>query len=431
MSHHLKDNGYRLLAERLNLFPQGAPVSELLYRILALIFNEKDAERVSRLPLRPFSARKAAGIWRVPEAEAAKILQDLASRALLLDLERNGTLLYVLPPPMAGFFEFSLMRMRTDLDQRELSRLFYQYLNMEDAFIRELFTGGRTQLGRVLVNEPALALSGGSQVLDYERASEIIRSATHIAVGLCYCRHKMFHLGRACQAPLDNCLTLNDAAASLIRNKVARSVEPVEALEILDRARSGNLVQCADNVQQGVNFICNCCGCCCEAMIAVRRLAIPQALYTTNCLPEVNRRICTGCGSCVRSCPIDAIDLPAPPSGNARELVQPTLKADLCLGCGVCANACPQHALVLRPRKQRIVTPVNTAHRVVLMAVERGKLQNLIFDNHALLSHRLMAAVLGAILRLPPLKRLMAKSQLNSRYLETIFREVDVGMFSK
>ena len=61
---------------------------------------------------------------------------------------------YVLPPPMAGFFEFSLMRVRDDIDQKLLSELFYQYLNVEDDFIRELFTRGETQLGRAFVHEP-------------------------------------------------------------------------------------------------------------------------------------------------------------------------------------------------------------------------------------------------------------------------------------
>ena len=52
------------------------------------------------------------------------------------------------------------------------------------------------------------------------------------------------------------------------------------------------------------------------------------------------------------------------------------------------------------------------------MAIERGKLQNLIFDRQALWSHRAMAAILGVILRLPPVKQAMASRQLGSRYLE-------------
>ena len=56
------------------------------------------------------------------------------------------------------------------------------------------------------------------------------------------------------------------------------------------------------------------------------------------------------------------------------------------------------------------------------MAIERGKLQNLIFDNQALMSHRFMAAILGAILKLPPVKQLMASEQVKSRYFEALLR---------
>ena len=52
------------------------------------------------------------------------------------------------------------------------------------------------------------------------------------------------------------------------------------------------------------------------------------------------------------------------------------------------------------------------------MAVERGTLQHLIFDNRAHWNHRAMAAILGGILRLPPVKRALASRQMQSRYLE-------------
>jgi hypothetical protein len=67
-----------------------------------------------------------------------------------------------------------------------------------------------------------------------------------------------------------------------------------------------------------------------------------------------------------------------------------------------------------------VITPVNTAHRTVVMAIERGKLQDLIFDNQTLASHRAMAAILGVILKLPPLKQVMASQQMKSRYLDNL-----------
>ena len=65
---------------------------------------------------------------------------------------------------------------------------------------------------------------------------------------------------------------------------------------------------------------------------------------------------------------------------------------EICLGCGVCARNCPTKAIRLERRPVQIITPVNSTHRFVLQAIEKGTLQNLVFDNQAFASHRAMAA---------------------------------------
>ena len=95
---------------------------------------------------------------------------------------------------------------------------------------------------------------------------------------------------------------------------------------------------------------------------------------------------------------------------------------EICLGCGVCLRTCSHEGLTLRARPERVITPVNSVHRVVMMAIERGDLQNLIFDNRVMWNHRALAAVLGVILRLPPLKQALASQQVKSRYLEYLIR---------
>jgi len=121
MAHHTIKTSYSKLSDRLNRFPQGAPPSKLLFEILKILFNEKEAELVSLLPIRPFTAEKASRIWKMSLANSQKVLDELAGRAILVDIERKGETVYVLPPPMAGFFEFSMMRVRGDIDQTALT----------------------------------------------------------------------------------------------------------------------------------------------------------------------------------------------------------------------------------------------------------------------------------------------------------------------
>jgi ferredoxin len=423
MAHLTTAGAYQRLAERLNRFPQGAPPSGVLYQILQLLFSEREAGLVARLPVRPFTAAQAARAWKLPEAEARRVLDELAGRAILLDtVPPDGVTTYVLPPPMAGFFEFSMMRLRGDVDQHALAQLFYQYITVEDDFIRALLINGETQLGRVFVQEAALPAGPRLEVLDYERASEVIRSARHRGVSLCYCRHKMQHAAHACAAPLDICMTFGACADSLTRHGYARAVDAAEGLDLLQQAQAHGLVQFGENVREGVAFICNCCGCCCEAMIAARRFGHLHPIHTTNFLPRVDEAACNGCTHCVTACPVEAMGLVSANDPQRPKQRKARLNEDLCLGCGLCARACPKAAIHLEARPQRVITPLNTVHRTVVMAIERGGLAELIFDQQALASHRAMAAVLSVILRLPPVQQALASRQMKSRYLERLLQ---------
>lgn len=423
MSHIVAKEAYKSLEERLNKLPQGAPPSETLYKILEMLYTKREAELVAKLPIRPFTLKTASYIWKTSEKESEIILEELAKRALILDSEKDGVKYFVLPPPMAGFMEFALMRTRGDIDQRLLSELYHQYLFVEEDFVRELFWSTETKLGRAFVQEPALDMSRNDDtlhILDYEKATHIIENSIEIGLSMCYCRHKNHHLGTACDAPMETCMTFNDTAKSLIKNSYARKIDVVEAKEVLHRAYEANLVQCGENARNMPSFMCNCCSCCCEAFVAARKLGMLHPVETTNFIAIINNESCVKCGRCVKACPIDAIEIVEDKENNTKRI---ELNKEACIGCGVCLRNCKIGSITLKARDKRVITPVNSVHRIASMAIEKGQLQNLIFDNEALKSHRAMKAILGAILKMPPIKRAMASKQLKSVYLEKLLEK--------
>ncbi|WP_321833962.1 4Fe-4S dicluster domain-containing protein [Clostridium butyricum] len=414
MSHLVGKDAYKSLEERLNKFPQGAPPSETLYKILSMMFTEKEAELVAQLPIKAFNIKTAALIWKVKESEAEKILDTLASKALILDLEcdKDNEKKYLMAPPMAGFFEFALMRTGGHLDQKVLSQLFHQYLNVEDDFMKELFFGSETKMGRAFVQERVLNNDNSIDILDYEKASHIIKSAKHIGVSSCYCRHKAHHLGDDCYAPMETCLSFDTTAYTLTKHNYARKIDSHEALDILNMCYDYNLVQCGENVQKQPNFMCNCCKCHCEAFTSAKKFGLLVPVNTTSYIPYIDTHKCIGCGKCTNICPMEAISVTTTGKDKYAQVDD-----KLCLGCGVCVKNCPKDAIKLKRRKESIITPVTTVHRVVITAIEKGQLQNLIFDNQAHKSHKAMAAILASILKLSPVHKVMASKQMKSVYL--------------
>ena len=253
-----------------------------------------------------------------------------------------------------------------------------------------------------------------NHILDYEKATHIVEEAKYIGLGTCYCRHKMYHAGHPCEidAPWEVCLTFDNVARSLAEHgDYARLISKEEAKEVLELSYESNLVQIGENVREHPAFICNCCGCCCEALQAARKFSPMQPVATTNYIPKVSLETCMGCGKCAKVCPILAISM---------KEKHPVIDEEICLGCGVCARNCPTKAIALERRPIQVITPVNSTHRFVLQAIEKGTLQNLVFDNQAFANHRAMAAVFGTILKLPPLKQALASKQFKSVYLDKL-----------
>jgi len=363
---HDKDEVYRLLAERLNKNPVGAPINDTLMTILHRLYTETEAMVGSKFPLVPMTLEQITGITGIKKDQLKTILDGMADKGLVLDIPRRESVYYMLAPMVVGFFEYTFMRVRDDVDMKDLAELFQGYFHNEET--RDELSGVDTRIMRTLVYESLIPVAVETEVLTYERASEIIRQSGGGALSICPCRHKAGHLGKSCGAPLEVCTSLGTAAEWIVRRGMGKPATVDDLLRVLDQTEKLGLVHNCDNVLNKPAYICHCCGCCCVIMTGIKESG-KYATHPSNFIPVVESETCVGCGACADSCHIQAITMTD--EGNGAEV--PVVNKDLCIGCGVCSSACPSGALTMSRRSVLHVPPANAKEKFLRIAGEKGR----------------------------------------------------------
>jgi len=414
---------YRELQERLDRGPVGYPRPEDEQalkgwrELLEILYTPEEAALGARMPMRPTKLATLATRFGTDPETLRGELDRLADKGLVMDIvsPRSGEARYLLAPPVVGFFEFAMMRAHDMFDKARVAEAMDAYLHGDATFATEVF-GQETVIGRAMVHEDGLA-GDVPEVLDWERASRLIDEATSLGVSLCYCRHKAEHLGRACDAPQEICLSMNGGAEFLVRRGFGRPIERQQAHEILARARELGLVQIADNVRDVPSYLCNCCACCCGQLSAINEFGL-RAVNPSGFDPVHDDARCSGCSRCSRACPITAISMVAVRQDNRRKnTLAPSMDLETCIGCGVCASACPKDAIAMERNDRPRHVPLNTIERVVRTMLEKGRLADLLFDQGQSRGTAFLNQALSVLTGLPPAERLLASEQVRSRFV--------------
>jgi Na+-translocating ferredoxin:NAD+ oxidoreductase subunit B len=333
------DDIYRQLAQRLDALPNRFPASQsgVEYRLLKKIFTEEEAAlacvmHLAAEPAADIASRAGMGIKQTRDT-----LKRMVAKGLI-DLKKGeGQFAYAVRPFVVGFYEGQLPRM--DI---EMAGLFEEYF--------------RETQGGILRDTPALhrvipigkAIPFQVEIHPYERATELLEGALSWGVRDCICRKQQQLLGKGCSKPIEACLVFAPIRNAFDRSKVDRAITKEEALEILRRTEEAGLVHSSGNYRNGIEYICNCCTCCCGIMRGIAEYGISGAIARSDFHIAIENELCSGCGVCVDRCQFHALSVP-----------DGIIAADdhRCMGCGLCVLVCPTEALHLNRRQEGEVLP--------------------------------------------------------------------------
>ncbi len=361
-----KEEIYHALAERLSKTPEGAPINEDLMAILHRLYTENEALVGSKFSSIPMTLDKIASITGIEGNDLKVILDGMSDKGLVLDIPRKDSFYYMLAPMLVGFFEYTFMRTGDHASLKELAELFETYFHSEG--VMKEIAGFDTKIMRTLIYESIIPLAVETEVLDYELATEVIRQSGGGAITMCACRHEASHLGTACDAPLEVCMSLGKAAEWIVRKGLGKAATVEDLLGVLARTQELGLVHLCDNVMNKPTYICNCCGCCCKVLRGINEQQV-FATHSSNFIPSLELESCLSCGICSEKCQIRAITMLD--QGDGMEV--PVLNNEHCIGCGACAAACPSGSLTMERRLVLKVPPVDSRDKFRRMAKEKGR----------------------------------------------------------
>ncbi|NJD32507.1 MAG: 4Fe-4S dicluster domain-containing protein [Gammaproteobacteria bacterium] len=421
MGHIVAKDIFGALGEKIDSLTVHTPQTETFRAVLRELYSPEEAELVVRMPFTLSTVDRIARVTGRAPAELEPQLARLSDKGLVVDLNLGGTYHYMPAPFVIGIFEFTMMRLKgSDAEIGRISRLFLEYMESGEFYDSNFRDGQQVSVARAV---PHLEHLGDHvEILDYERIDHIVEEAEYFSLGVCSCRHKKHHAGeQVCKVPLETCTSFGRGAEYLVRHGMARQISREEMKDVVQRSKDLKLVFSADNVQNQPSFVCHCCGCCCGILEGINRHGYPNAIVSSTLVPHVEVDDCNGCQKCARVCHVSAITLtPEPKAAGSKRMFMPAIDEQACIGCGVCSLVCEPDAIEMRKRERNVIHPETTFERVILQCLERGTLQNQLFDEPDRLSHKAMRGIVGGFLRLSPVKKALMSDALRSRFLAAI-----------
>ncbi|MFX0177488.1 MAG: 4Fe-4S dicluster domain-containing protein [Candidatus Hodarchaeota archaeon] len=348
MSDNSKEDVYRKLQQHIDTFPVGFPATKsgVEIRLLKQLFTPEEAKIASKLKFSYENFESLESIHKCLSSLGIKYtidelenhLDNMAKKGAIKHLEKDNKKLYSAAIFILGMFENQVNKLT-----KEFAEDTKQYLR--EALIMEMANNLPLQLRTIPVG---IGIDHDIEIANFDDIKNIIENADGpFSSQNCICRQSMHIIGKTCKVTsrLETCVGLGIVAQMYIDMGWAREINKEEAIAIFKKNEEEGLVIQPGNTKRP-DFICSCCGCCCEEFLGIKTFPNPAGIVSTNHYAEIDPDLCSGCGTCIKRCQMDAISLDDDIS---------SINLQRCIGCGNCVLICASKAIKLLKKEPKFI----------------------------------------------------------------------------
>ncbi len=356
------------------------PVTRALLDCFDVVVTPEENRFLLKIGTEPLNYRQISSFADLSEESFQPFLKTMCEKGLIWTrYTEEGEELYVLAPILLGWFEMYLSDGGDTPQKREfasrVSHLFDSWGKFNIFPIRGLWnyhtrnrsrshkrivipqeTNERFKTVQIEVNQPVKIQE--TRIYPARSVFELIDEyggKNQIAVVHCFCRQMRKFTGESCRFKHsdESCIAIGEITKYAVKYGIGRFIGREEALEIIGEVQEKGAVHQVYNEREDLDepelAICNCCWDCCGVIGSYNRGFLPMRFRSYYLAQVADDSACTGCGACVKYCPVRAVSVV-----NKKSRID----ENRCIGCGQCEFQCAERCISLVYGEREVILPL-------------------------------------------------------------------------
>jgi ferredoxin/predicted transcriptional regulator len=332
----------------------GYPGSQRFRDILEYVITPVEARVCAQIMWLPIPEEELAQRLNLSKKTISNTLYSLHIKGLIHPRDFKTGQGYRYRLSTGKLHKSMLSNPRLNTDYPKLAGLWSDFIEHEEGqwqCVSRLIATDQDQPAqkRILPAWKALNVSPDRDQIQPWEDQRAMAAATKLCVEIpCPCRVQIAGSGGKCErTELDACLLFDREAEYSLSKGIGRKIDQKELLAIMEQASyDGTAGSYLNNRAMPAPTLCYCCDCCCHLWTAMKRYDVSQehrGWAKSRWQPEVDAKLCDGCGACADKCPWQAIEI-----NFFDSKAKAVIDTDKCWGCAGCALWCQPEAIIMR-----------------------------------------------------------------------------------